>query len=248
MSFLPQIVQSFFLRVGRCPGEQQLAEYADQQLVGNERHAIERHLAVCDDCMRQVGFLVRTSATPTPAPPEMLVRMARSFANPTKKLSVTWQWRPALGTAVAVGVFTLVTWKLVERPYSAPTVHTQPPAVEQARSTTTGVSPADDAVSSEVRGNHETAAETFVLPKANSTVSPKDLEFRWRPIAAAEYYEIEVVTAKGDLVWEKRLQNTSIRLPAAIRLTPGESYYVWLRVHSRLSGVLQTQTVRFTAG
>jgi hypothetical protein len=247
MSFLPHSVKAYFSGVGRCPGEQQLAEYADQQLVGDERHAIERHMVACNECLRQVGFLVRSSALPAEAPSEMLVKTARTFASPTKNSSIDWQWRPALGTAVAVGVFALVTWKLVERPSSVPTVHTQPPAVEQARSTS-GVSPADDAVSSEVRGNHETAAETFVLPKANSTVSPKDLEFRWRPIAAAEYYEIEVVTAKGDLVWTKRLQNTSIKLPAAVRLMPGESYYVWLRVHSRLSGVLQTQAVRFTAG
>jgi anti-sigma factor RsiW len=60
MQAWPQKWRSF--RRGRCPSEQTIAAYADQQLIASERYAFERHLSNCDRCLQQVGFLARTDA------------------------------------------------------------------------------------------------------------------------------------------------------------------------------------------
>jgi len=54
----------------RCPDEHDLAAYVEQQLIGAERERVESHLAKCDRCLQQVGFLVKNAdgvARPVPA-------------------------------------------------------------------------------------------------------------------------------------------------------------------------------------
>ena len=77
----------------KCPTEQQLAEYADQQSIGADRHVIELHLVGCDRCLRQVGFLVRNSGAERPkVPAELLERAKRLRGRKRRWLVFPWSW------------------------------------------------------------------------------------------------------------------------------------------------------------
>jgi hypothetical protein len=74
-------------------------------------------------------------------------------------------------------------------------------------------------------------APSVVAPAENATVARQDLEFRWQPVAGSVYYEINVVTEDGTVVWQARLEGTKTRLPDAPRLEARTKYFVWVRAH-----------------
>ena len=78
------LVQFFKSRLTRirqrrwsCPEESQIAAYADHQLAGPAKDKLEAHLADCDFCLDQVGFLIRSANAPLPEMvPDSLLRRA----------------------------------------------------------------------------------------------------------------------------------------------------------------------------
>lgn len=62
----------------RCPAEARLVAWAAGKLAGSDREAFESHLAGCDFCLGQAGFLARADALgEPPAVPTPLLEAAR---------------------------------------------------------------------------------------------------------------------------------------------------------------------------
>jgi hypothetical protein len=108
ISIVPQSIKRLF-RVKSCLSEQQLAAYADQQLIGNERNLVERHLTTCDGCLRQVGFLLRTASMPPEQTPDDVLRCAMNFGTKgAPKKPYAWQWLAVASAVMAVVAVTKV--------------------------------------------------------------------------------------------------------------------------------------------
>jgi hypothetical protein len=242
---VPQSIKRLF-RVKRCLSEQQLAAYADQQLIGNERHLVERHLTTCDACLRQVGFLVRTASMPPEQTRDDLLRSAMNFGTkgaPTKPYA--WQWLAVASAVMAVvSVTRLEIWR---GPRLSPTPSSVTTAVNPAleiRPTTPLHEDRDD----RVRGRQQPSDSILISPKPDEKIDANNLEFRWKPRGDASLYEIEVVSDSGDVVWQQRSHASPLKLPANIRLEKGKTYYVWIRIHLAGGSVEQSKAVRFMIG
>ena len=242
---LPKSVRKLF-HPADCPDEQQLAAYADRQLIGDERHAVERHLAKCDTCAEQVGFLVSAVPGQLEPVPDELLRKAVALGKREGKGAFA-SWKP-----IGVGAFALLllvaglSWQLIENrsvrngAFSKGSTPEQPPVVAQNHLSNPKSSPDRD----EVRGSGD-AESRFLSPLPGSVVAPASLVFRWKPVTDAQFYEVELVSDDGSVIWEQRAQSASVPLPTSVHLVKGKTYFVRLRVHSVRGSVEQTRALGF---
>jgi hypothetical protein len=88
----------------------------------------------------------------------------------------------------------------------------------------------------------------LLFPQEGSVIVPKELEFSWQGVERSVFYEIRLVTADGTLMWEKRVEATSVRLPAGVRMAAGQKYFVWIRAYLPEGKTLKSSTVGFIVG
>ena len=97
-----------------CPDEHDLAAYADQHLIGAERERVESHIAKCDSCLQQVGFLIRhADRMATPVPARFLVGAKQFQAAPQRNSPVVWGWA-GVAAAIAVVAISGALWREVQ--------------------------------------------------------------------------------------------------------------------------------------
>src|SRR5215467_10968326 len=93
-----------------CPDEHQLAAYVDQQLIGAERERVESHLAKCDSCLQQVGFLVKNSYVPEESTPPWLLhgaKIIKTAAHRDVRFGLKWVSVAAASAVLAIGLLVL---------------------------------------------------------------------------------------------------------------------------------------------
>jgi hypothetical protein len=183
----------------RCPDEIHLAALVDGGLQPGDRARLERHLADCAYCLGQLSALVRLQEADLPETDRDLVRRARAIPPSQTR----WQWMLALRWASACGaiacalVFTF--WVRAPRP----------------------------AENEAVRTSHaQGSIPELILPREGAALKRGAVEFRWTPIEQALYYEVRVLTADGDLVWETRAESTEAHPPADLTFRSGQNYFV----------------------
>lgn len=89
----------------RCPGETQLAAYADGRLEGPARKSVETHLADCRFCLDTISFLVQSAEWSGAAnvPPWLLARAKSLAAEGTGVVAPQrWHWAAIAATACLV--------------------------------------------------------------------------------------------------------------------------------------------------
>jgi len=229
-----------------CPAEQQLAEYADRQLIGDERHAVEGHLAQCDTCAEQVAFLVRAVPAQLEPVPDELLRKAVALGKTRGKGGFA-TWRPVgVGALALLLLVAVVSWQLIDNRsvrkenFSKGPTPEQPAVVAQNHVPNPKASPDHN----EVRGSAG-AESRFFSPLPGNVVDPTTLVFRWKPFADVQFYEVELVSDDGTVIWQQRAQSASVPLPTSVHLAKGKNYFVRLRVHSVRGSVEQTRAVGF---
>ena len=94
------------------------------------------------------------------------------------------------------------------------------------------------------------ASSPFVLlsPSENDTHPLDALDFVWRRVPGAVYYDIHIVTEEGNVVWSGKAEGTSTRLPAGHGLQTGQKYFVWVRAHLSGGGTVKSPAVPFRVG
>jgi hypothetical protein len=230
----------------RCPDEHQLAAYVDQQLIGAERERVESHLAKCDSCLQQVGFLIKQAeGVAAPAPVWLLRRAEQLQTAARRNWPAAWKWASAAAVIAFVAISAAV-WRearpnhVEERPAIVATAQ-QPQAPDMPNN---AISETETSVRS---GWPHVSLPTVRSPQPGATVHASDFVIRWEPIANAAAYEVRVVTAGGDLVWSKRVQQTSVNPPSQI-LRPGMKYFVWVRALLPDGKTQQSAAISFIGG
>ena len=233
----------------RCPDETQIAGYVDGRLPASDKNRLDGHLAECDYCLGLVAALLRLegAAMPDNVPPALLARARHLVpmpAPPSVWPVVRWGTVAAVTACIAVVTTVWIHRQESETPL-APTPGTQSPAIS---------TPAPPAVappaptSREVR-NVKPAVPSLELlaPREGLALGPEALDFRWTRVPASLYYEVRVMTAEGDLVWEGRAEGNQTRLPGNVQLVSGTKYFVSVRAFLPDGKTLTSPVVGFTA-
>jgi len=218
---------SFFRRRHfRCPDEHDLAAYADQQLIGAERERVESHLAKCNSCLQQVGFLIRHAQGSTSVPARFLAGAKQLETAGERNSPVVWQWA-GVAAAIAVVAISAALWREAQLNHGEK--RSVPVTTAQGRHTTSIPSNPDSEAETTVRsGSRGVSLPVVLSPRPGATVQPSDFIIRWEPTANAVDYEVRVVTADGSPVWHKRVREPSVRPPSET-LRSGRKYFVWVR-------------------
>jgi len=190
-------------RTWRCPDETQLAAFVDGGLAPPEGARVAAHAAGCDYCAGQIGALARMAeaAPPSEVPPALVAR-ARSLA-PASADPLGWRWGMAAAAAMCLAL--ILTFS-VRSPWPG----------------------RDSAIETVRKAPDSTAAPELLYPREGAVVARQGLVFRWRPVERSLYYDIRILSADGDLLWNARINATEAQIPESIRLAPGRKYYASL--------------------
>ena len=229
----------------RCADEHQLAAYVDQQLIGAERERVESHLAECDTCLHQVGFLIKQCQAPEGLVSSSLLQRAKRLAAPPQE-SALFGWKLlSAAAAVVLIVVGLILWRgtrpAVEE-HSTIVATAQQPSVPLVPDK--GSPPGDRAVRSL---SPSTSLPALLSPQPGAIVPLSDFTIRWEPLPNAAVYDVRIVTADGDLVWRKRVYENSANPPKEI-LRAGVKYFVWVRAWLANGKSQQSAAVGFIGG
>jgi hypothetical protein len=213
-------------RARGCPDEMTLAAFVDGTLPESARSRVQGHLADCEACLQHVAAAFRADESPLPQVPVRLLARARELAGSPARgtLIPAWRWSLISAAAVLVVVTAVAVW------HSA-TVHVP------------GISPP------EVRsGPVQLVVPQILSPAEGSTVLQEETELRWRGVAGAIYYEVQLVTAEGDVLWQERTEKTGTVIPNTVPVAPGQQVYLWVRAHLVDGKTLKSEPVGFKLG
>jgi hypothetical protein len=228
-----------------CPSHGVIASYLEQRLDAREKSRFEDHLADCDFCLGLIGGLARQQKTREPVEvPDFLVRQAISLAPVKGKQGLPRRGAlvPALASLVVAGAVLLNSpqpGNFVPR-VSAPTVEKvrQPEVAPKP--------PGQHSEESDIRSLKAATLKLLLLePRPESVVRRKGLQFRWKPLGGAAYYEIRVLDSQGDAVWQRQTSNSAAQLPSELPLQPGK-YFVWVHVYFKDGRMIKSDTIGFT--
>jgi hypothetical protein len=214
-------------RSWRCPDETAVAAYVQARLAKRDKDRLEAHFSDCSFCLSHVAFLVRAQNIGAIDPiPDWLLRKAQAMGVESAPRDTATSMRWAVVGSIALAL-TGAFW--IYRPFHTEDILGGGPPPETART---------------VRGESEVPLD-ILHPREGAVVVADETEFRWATAERALFYEISLVTADGDLVWQSRIEETETRLPAQVRLIPGERYYVWIRAQFSEGGSVKSKTVAF---
>lgn len=243
MDLRPQFIHRWFAR-NACPPQQELAGYADRQLMGTRRLAVERHLASCDACTEQVAFLVRTAQMQGEQVPAEL--MNKALATAKREIRKEYPvWKPALSGAFGVVILSLVGWYLVQ--HRSPHDATANDKVVTSQSSDVAETHLPQSTPDDlVRGN-DSPESPFLFPASKQRVDATNLTFRWKTVAGATAYEIELLTDDGSVIWAEKVKSPPIALPRNVHLAKGATYFVRLRTHHSRGSIEVSKVIEFIA-
>ena len=248
----------------RCPDETGIAAYVEHRLPAGDLARFESHLADCDACLEQVTLLVRQPAGgASPIAPQVVSR-ARNLVKdkPVAWRAPVWRWGAVAATAACIVVAislqlrapgVLPTSGGPEPAAPAPagpppgpvTPAPSPAAAAPPAAAPQPAAPAPPAVRNSVGKLLQLELQ---FPAENATVSPGQLEFRWREVPSATYYEVHLVTEDGSVVWQGKAEDTRARPPNDVSLEPEKKYFVWIRAHLSGGGTVKSSAVSFRVG
>ena len=231
-------------RSWKCPSDTRVVAYLEQRLKAEERARFEDHLSDCDFCLDVIGGLVRQQRTlEQPVVPAGLVAKADA-------LPVTTWWRvyrpwilvPALAALVVASAVLLRPLQLGQTSdsiYAPPAERSRPPVAVLKN-------PSQPSEEQYVR-KLATPVETVEVlePQSESVVLRERLRFRWGAVGNAASYEVRVVNAEGDLLWQGQESKPTAQLPPDLRVRPG-AYFVWVRAFMHDGRTIKSDPVPFT--
>ena len=231
-------------RSWKCPSDTRVVAYLEQRLKAEERARFEDHLSDCDFCLDVIGGLVRQQRTlEQPEAPAGLV--AKAGALPVKtwwRVSRPWILVPALAALVVAVVVLLGP---LQHGRTAASIFV--PSVEKSRPPVALLkNPSQPSEEQYVR-KLATPVETVEVlePQSESVVLRDRLRFRWRAVGNAAAYEVRVVNAEGDLLWQGQDSKAAAQLPPDFPVPPG-AYFVWVRAFLNDGRTIKSDPVPFT--
>ena len=201
-----------------CPEETEYAGLIDGTLPDEERARLADHLAHCQKCLDLVTFLVGVQDRPQDQVPQELLAAALKMGSGRQpiRLPARFQWQAALATAA--GVILVVSVLFTQYPKLTDVLMPDDPS-----------QPADsDSVRVNRLGQDQLA---IMFPAQGATIDSSEPEFRWSSVDQSLYYEIQVLSDNGDILWEDQTEKTRLQLPPEFTLDHNTNYFVWVRVY-----------------
>jgi hypothetical protein len=248
----------------RCPDENQLAAYFVGELDAGKRKSFETHVADCRSCLGAIAFLAQSAGqTNLEAVPPHVLSRARNLVS--AKPPTVWRWRWAMATAAAACVIfivalialrfrdeqtpTLSSGPLVAQEHQPEPALVQPlPSIQSPRATPTisiQKPKSTEAQAPSIRGGAEELKPTLVTPRDGAVLKRDQLQFRWRPVAGAAFYEVKVVTAEGGSVFQGRASDSQLTLSNDVEVQPAPKYFVTIVAHLSDGQTLRSNPVGF---
>lgn len=228
-----------------CPDEHHLAAYVDQQLIGAERERVESHLAKCDSCLQQVGFLIKQSQVVAGTAPASLVHRAEQLETAAHEdAPFGWKWVSVAAAIVIVAIGVVVSRK------ARPNIEEHSTVVATAQQQAAPIirDKAKAGADASVRSVSRPPSLPLVLsPQPGAIVHASDFTIRWEAVPHAVAYDVRVVTADGDLIWHTRIHENSVSPPKQM-LRPGLKYFVWVGAGLANGKTQQSPAVAFIGG
>ena len=246
-------LRSLLRRRTQCPDENELAAYAEQQLESAQRSSVEGHLVQCELCRQQVAFLTESAGwvEPEAVPPALLAQARTLVPSANQSVALNWRWTAA---AVAATLLLVAGIAIVFQFWQSSKSNQQPLVVQTYNAAATPVestSPSESPVPlttptknnlapvpakpksskspSAVRNSGTAAAAPNVLsPREGGVVSARELMVSWSAVPNARFYEVSVVSAAGDSIYQAKSDGTELRLPRDTKLEQGAKYFVWV--------------------
>lgn len=198
-----------------CLDEAALAALVDGGLPPAERADLEAHLADCEWCVRRLALLTSLAGEEVAGEPlpEGARRVARSPLGAPSHRHGSARW--AAAAAVIALLSAGLGWQLSEMRHSRGEVPGAP--------------------TPQVRGSQRVVDEHTgidLLAPVGSTLS-LDAErlIQWSAVPESLSYTVTLTAADGTPLWEEESRTTEIRLPNAVALDPGATYYLQVRAH-----------------
>ena len=232
-------------RSWRCPDEATLSAYVDHTLEQRAGQKMEAHLAGCGFCLAQVASLARLEDAKAPEEvPAALLALARELAARQAPASLWPAFRWGAVAAATASLVLVVTLR-VRQPETTPALPapSAPSRTEVTPSPPPAPPPATPPRSKVRNGLTRQILPELVLPRPDAAISGEDVEFRWKEVPQSLFYEVRVVSAEGNLIWEGRASGTSLRLPGEARLEAGQKYFVWVRAYLPEGKSVQSRAV-----
>jgi hypothetical protein len=204
-----------------CPDDQTLAALADGLLPESERSAALAHLDRCEACTESFAALAALmDAPPAVAPRDVVARTIkpRLVARPVRRLA-------GIAAAAAAVLVAVMVWPV--RDASSPAPATAPPV------------PSD----SPVRSGSGVGMLVLDVPHDNEELSA-GFEVTWHGLPDATFYEVQVTTPEGDVIWSSRVDGArqSVIVPEALPVA--KPSYVWVTAHLREGRRVTSNVVR----
>jgi len=196
-----------------CPADQVLAVWFDGELAEQEQSVIRQHLVHCDYCIAHIGMLARLKRDSSACEVDGEWLAAARQMGQKRSSGNRWAWATAALVLLAVSV--IITGGI--RSTGAP-----PGAIQ------------NEAEARQVRSTDANALTPRLLaPVPGDSVDPGALTIRWTRVPGSLYYELFVMSDKGDMVLEKRVEGSEWTGRTDVELQPEAEYYV--RVEARMA-------------
>jgi hypothetical protein len=221
-----------------CPDESRLAAYFEGGLNEAEHRDLGEHFADCDYCLERLGVLgrCRESDSDVPVPELLAARARRLVPEPARAGRMSRRapvWAAAALLVLTLGlVFNLRGPGSVDGPqpeFSAPAAPTMPLRETRYIEPLAG-------------------GPTLLWPKDGESIRSTALEFRWTAVPGALYYDLRIVSDLGDLVLQKRVNDSRWRPSTPLPLQSGSEYFVRIDAWVGDTGALSSDFVPFHYG
>jgi hypothetical protein len=225
----------------RCPSSEQLAAYVDGAVSAVQRQSLEEHLSDCSYCLDLVAGAISETRHTAPATPNWLRQRAVDQGGRARSNNWRWAWAiaPVLTCLVVVALLVKSPSKLKEM--APPGGSNNSPATTSPQpSTRMNNHPAEPTRSAK----GQTELLRLITPSKGTTLKPNQLWFEWTATPNASYYQIRIMTAEGQLVWEGRSDLAHVQVPSVPRIAPGD-YFVWVSAYLNDGRELQSSPTRF---
>lgn len=202
-----------------CSGPTELAAFLEGGLSVVQRKLIQGHLAGCDFCIEQVATLSRARELELLTTlPEATMERAQSLVNTHKQSHLRWasRWAVAALLVLTIGVVFKPVSDRQTVPGQTPVVSDQLADIPQIRSI-----------------DRPNVGPEIIIPSSGQALPVNEPVFEWTAVQGSLYYDVRLVSAEGETVWEERVKSTRRALPGDLQLQAGTDYY--LRVDAYLA-------------
>jgi hypothetical protein len=204
-------------RTPHCPDEYQLVTIAGAGMAIIDDEKLNAHLSTCEHCIERLADLIRIRGLDNGEPvPALLKARANRLGRATKIPFEAPRWAAAAVVVLAVGmVFNLATNRQQD-PQVVSEINQPVIEVPHFRSI-----------------DKQIMRPEILVPVLGQTLPVNEPNFEWTAVQGSLYYDVRLVSAEGEMIWEERVKATSRKLPVQLQLQAGTDYY--LRVDAYLA-------------